>query len=191
MDTTTYPEEKNLNDRSKLAIKLFHEIARGVRMHGWTVAFLSGFATDTHFGYLTRNHRDVDIIISKEEAKELVKYLTELGHDVYEFEATKGECLKVDQADPEKRSQAIADLHYYWEEEGKVVIPLKGKKLMFSGSFAEITEPGEFLGEKITVLKPKYLLEEKKGWCEQIGLSQCKEKPEIYQADIDKISFLL
>ncbi|MEK7582959.1 MAG: hypothetical protein AAB483_00955 [Patescibacteria group bacterium] len=191
MNPANYPEEKNLNDRSKLAIKLFHEIAQGARIHGWQISFLTGFAIDAHFGYLTKNHKDVDIIISKDEAKQLTTYLTTLGHTVFEVEDTKGECLKVDHADPERPSQALADLHYFWEEDGKVVIPLKGKKLVFSGSFSEMTESRKLLGEDITVLKPHYLLEEKKGWCEQVGLSQCREKPELYQADIDKITFLL
>lgn len=185
-----YPGEKNLNSRTEKAIQLFHDICKGSKIHNWASAFLSGFAVDAHFGYITKNHKDLDIIISKEQSLELSQYLTELGHVVYEAEKYKGECLKVDQADSDKETQAHGDIHYYWEEDGKVVIPLLGKKLVLNGSFVEITEQKEFLGETIMVLKPAYLLEEKKGWCEQVGLSQCVLKPDEYQADIDKILYL-
>ncbi len=191
MYSKKYPEEKNLTDRSKLAIQLFHEIAQGAQQNGWQLCFLSGFAIDAQFGYITKNHKDVDIIISKEEAPELTAYLTGLGHTIYETADTKGECLKVDRADPQRESQAHADIHYFWEEEGKVVIPLLGKKLVLSGSFSELGVRRKLLGEDILALKPKYLLEEKMGWCNQVGLSQCKEKPALYQADIDKITCLL
>jgi hypothetical protein len=187
MKSIDYPEEKNLDVRTQLAVKLFHEISQGSKLHGWNIAFLSGFAIDAHVGYFTKNHKDVDIIITKEEAKELVFYLTNLGHTVYEAEKYKGDCLKVDQMNPEKNTQASCDIHYYWEENNKVVIPLLGEKLIFTGSFSEITEPVTFLGEDISVLKPKYLLEEKKGWCEQVKLSQCIRDPETYNADIKKI----
>ncbi len=186
-----YPEVKNFDERTKLAILLFHEIAQGISLHGWNISFLSGFSIDAQFGYITKNHKDLDIIISKSEAPALVEYLTSLGHTVCEAVKYKGECLKVDQSDPQKETQSSCDVHYYWEEDGKVVIPLLGKKLTFSGSFSEITEKKVFLNETILALKPQYLLEEKKGWCEQVGLSQCKEKPDEYNSDIEKISSLL
>ncbi len=151
---------------------------------------MSGFAIDAHFGYLTKNHRDVDIIISKEQGAEIIDYLKNLGHTIYEEEKSKGECLKVDQADPEKPSRCHADIHYFWEEDGKVVIPLNGKKLIFSDSFLNITEEISFLGEDVRVLKLKYLAEEKNGWRDQIGLPQSEEREKSYIADMEKISFI-
>lgn len=155
------------------------------------IAFLSGFAIDAHLGCLAKNHKDVDIMISKDEAKELAKYLTNLGHSVYEVEKYKGEILKVDQADPEKETQAHCDIHFFWEENGKVIIPLSGKKLIFSNVFDEITEELSFLGENIKVLKPQYLKEEKQGWIDQIGLIPSEERMKEYDADMDKISALM
>lgn len=193
MDLRKYPEEKHFTDRSKKAIRLFHEIAQAINDHGWRAGFLSGFAIDAHFSYLTRSHRDVDIFISEEEAKLLGKHLANLGHEIYESPRSKGEMLKVDRADPTNPSQTLCDVHYFWEEDGKTVIPLHGKKLVFSGGFSRITEEKEFLGEKIKVLTPEYLLEEKKGWREQVGLDGAmdEERRKAYEADMDKIYFLL
>ncbi|MEX2411305.1 MAG: hypothetical protein WD607_08055 [Candidatus Paceibacterota bacterium] len=184
------PEKIELDKRTNRAIEIFHKISKLSKKFEWRVALLSGFAIDAHFGYLTKNHRDVDIMMPKDQADLLGKHLEKMGHDVYEAEKFKGECLKVDQADPKKDTQAHCDIHYFWEENKKVVIPLLGKKLIFSKSFNEMTTTKEFLGEKMRILKPKYLLEEKIGWCKQIGLSQCKDKPEEYKADINKINLL-
>jgi hypothetical protein len=184
-----YPEEKNLNERSIKAIELFHEIAQGAREHGWTVIFLSGFAFDAHLGHLTRNHKDVDVMVPKEYMPELRRYLTSRGHELYEID--KDECIKVDHADPEKSGQTFADLHYCWEEAGRVVIPLKGKKLVFSGGFSEIAEQLSFLGETILVLKPEFLAEEKMGWKEQIGLPQPPERVAQHEEDMEKVRYIV
>jgi len=184
-----YPEEKNLNQRTLKAIQLFHEIAQGAKKHNWTIVFLSGFAIDAHFGYITKNHKDVDVMILKEQIKEMGLYLIDLGHELYEID--KGECLKVDHADPEKLNQTYGDIHYCWEEQGKAVIPLHGKKLVFSTSLSEIAEKRSMLGEIIPVLKPQFLIEEKRGWREQIGLAQSPERLKQYEEDMNKIKFIL
>lgn len=190
MHSQKYPEEKSIHEQTQKAIALFHEIAQGAKEHNWKVAFLSGFAIDAHFGYMTKNHKDVDIMILKEQGAELAQYLTNLGHTVYEEENSKGECLKVDQADPEKPSRCHCDIHYFWEEEGKVVIPLRGKKLTFSESFSNITEELSFLDEKVLVLTPKYLAEEKNGWRDQIELPRSEEREKAYLEDMQKITYL-
>jgi len=188
----TYTEETKPDKDTLDAIRLFHEIAQGANASGWRAAFLSGFAIDAHFGYLTRNHGDVDIMIPEAEAPQLATLLDSFGHTVYEPEALRGECLKVDQIDPEKPLGAHADIHYFHEEDGKVVIPLFGRKLVFSGSFGEITEIRDFLSESVRVLKPDYLLEEKRGWEQQVGLkNDTEERRKKSESDIEKIAFLI
>jgi hypothetical protein len=182
-----YPEITSLTERTLRALELYKKLAREARKRGWKIAFLSGLAVDANFGYLTKQHRDADIIASSETIKEIVKFLEREGHNVYEPEKVKGECLKVDQAEPDRPMRAHCDIHYYWEQDGKIIIPLLGKRLSLSAGFYDATVELEFMGEWARFLKPQYILEEKIGWRDQIGLEQREE----YTYEMEKVSFLM
>ncbi|MHB8660499.1 MAG: nucleotidyltransferase domain-containing protein [Minisyncoccota bacterium] len=184
-----YPPLLQSSERTQKALTLFKEIAREARKENWRIAFLSGLATDAHFGYLTRDHRDVDLIASRETAQKIRTFLESLGHTVYEPDKVKGECLKVDQAESDKPMRAHCDIHYFREdEEGRVIIPLFGKELHFSANLEDSTDEIEFLCERSRFLKTKYLLEEKDGWRDQIGLTGHEEENERERR---KIEFLI
>jgi hypothetical protein len=178
-----YPELKEPNERTLKAIDLYKKIAHQAQSKGWKIAFLSGLAADANCGYLTRQHRDADIISHKDTAQEIKKFLESEGHVVYEPEETKGECLKVDQAEINHPMRSHCDIHYFWEEDDHLIIPAFGKKLKFTSDFENITVSLEFLGEKARFLKPKYIIEEKIGWRDQIGLTFREE----YAKEIEKI----
>jgi len=189
IDKIKYPPLNEPNERTQKAIVLFHQIARKAREENWEYSFLSGFAIDAHFGYLTRDHRDVDVMVSIETAKKLQVFLESLGHFVYEPEKIKGEALKVDQADEEHPMRCSCDIHYFWEDEsGNVVIPLLGKEMHFSAGIKDATEELNFLEEKAIFLKPEFILEEKNGWRDQIGLPV--REPE-HSLEREKIQYLI
>lgn len=182
-----YPPISEPNERTLKALDLYKKIAHEAQKKDWKIAFLSGLAADANFGYLTRQHRDADLIVSKEQAQEIKSFLESEGHIVYEPDEVKGECLKVDQADPEKPMRSHCDIHYFWESEGVVVIPGFGKELKFSGNFEEITVELEFYNEKARFLKPQYIIEEKLGWRDQIGMKFRDE----YMEEIKKLEYLI
>jgi len=183
-------DQDEFDERTRQAIELFHVIANAANQHEWRLAFLSGFAIDAHLGRLTRAHADVDVMLPEKEARQLAAHLESAGHHVDEPEELRDECLKVNTLDPEKPMSALCDIHFFYEEKGKAVIPLAGKKLAFSAPFAAMVERKNFLGESVSVLKPAYLLEEKIGWCEQVGLDRCRTEPEVYASEIEKIKAL-
>lgn len=183
----TYPPVEEQAERTIKALDLYKKIAAEAHLRGWKIAFLSGLATDANFGYLTRQHRDADLIASKETAEEIKKFLESEGHTVYEPDEVKDECLKVDQAEPDKPMRCHSDIHYFWEEDGKIVIPAFGKKMSLSADFDHATHELEFMGVTARFLKPEYIIEEKYGWRDQVGMTFREE----YQKEIDKINFLI
>jgi hypothetical protein len=188
-----YPELSEPTERTKEAIALFQGIAHEAREKGWGIAFLSGLAVDAHFGYLTRQHRDVDLIALQEVIPEITSFLESKGHVISDPGEIKGESLKVDPTDPENNpTWSHGDIHsYFTDEKGNVVIPHRGKELKFAGSMEEITEELSFLGETARFLKLQNLLEEKIGWNEQVGFRGTKENEEKNNKEIEKINFLL
>lgn len=188
-----YPEITEPTERTKEAIALFKEIAHEAKEKGWDITFLSGLAVDAHFGYLTRQHRDVDLIALQKVIPEIKLFLESKGHIISDPGEIKGESLKVDPTDPENNpTWSRGDIHsYYTDEKGNVVIPHRGKELKFAGSMEEITEELSFLGESARFLKLQNLLEEKIGWNEQVGFRGTEENEEKNKKEIEKIDFLL
>jgi len=183
-----YPVLGEANERTLKVVAIYKKVAKEARREGWYVVFLSGLATDAHFGYLTRQHRDADLMTSKETAQKIKSFLESKGHVVYEPDKVKDECLKVDQAESGSPMRSHCDIHYFWEDEdGRVTIPLLGKELKLGTSAKEASEEIEFLGEKALFLKPEYIIEEKIGWRDQIGLEQREE----YVQEIDKIKYFM
>lgn len=183
-----YPELDQPNERTLKAIAIYKNIAKQALKENWEVVFLSGLAADAHFGYLTRQHRDADLMTSRDTAQKIKIFLESEGHTVYEPDKVKGECLKVDQAEPGSPMRSHCDIHYFWEDEdSRVTIPLLGKELKLSTSAKEASEKIEFLGEKALFLKPEYLIEEKIGWRDQIGLEQREE----YVEEVEKIKYFM
>jgi len=183
-----YPELSDPSERTKETVELFKEIARESREKGWGVAFISGLAVDAHFGYLTRNHRDVDLMALREAMSDIKSFLESKKHIVTDPGKIKGDSFKVDATDPDHPSWSRGDIHRYSiDEKGNVIIPHGDKELKFSGSIDEITEELSFFGESARFLKPQYLLEEKAGWVEQIGL----ENEERNKKEMEKIKFLI
>jgi hypothetical protein len=185
-----YPplKSEDITPRTAKAIALFQEIAQEAHVQNWEVFFLSGFAVDAHFGYLTRQHKDVDLMVSSETIPHIKSFLESKGYAPYEPEFVKGECLKVDQAEPDKPMRSHADIHYFWEDsEGRVTMLAQGKEMKLSAGAREATEELIFLGETTRFLKPKFLLEEKYGWHKQAGLTVWPEN----LSEIEKIEYLL
>lgn len=177
-----------VSERTAKAIALYKKIAGEARAQKWEIVFLSGFAVDAHFGYLTRQHKDVDLTAKAEVVSQIKSFLEREGHTVYEPEKIKGECLKVDQAEPDKPMRSHCDIHYFWEDDqGRVTLSHGGKEMKLSVGAVEASEEINFLGETARFLKPEYLLEEKKGWHEQVGLTVWEEN----LSEIEKIKYLL
>jgi len=167
-----FPEYTNINERTKKSIDLYKKISKEANDKQWDVIFLSGFAFDANVGHITRDHRDIDLMISKDEAEKLAEFLVSEGHDVYSVEKSRGEMLKIDSIESTRSSSAHGDIHYFWNDSGgKATIPLYGKLLQFSTNSKSLYNEMEFLGHKSKFLKPNFLLEEKLGWQNQIGLT--------------------
>ena len=182
-----FPEYTNINERTEKSIDLYKKIARETQKTGWEIIFTSGFAFDANVGHVTRNHKDIDLMISKDESIELTKFLRESGHDVYVIKGSEKEILKIDGLDPLKPDSAHGDIHLFWNDgNGKATIPLLGKLLKFSTDSKHLYNEIEFLGVKQRFLKPKYLLEEKIGWVDQIGLP-VREQDVIEKDRISKL----
>lgn len=185
-----YPplDPDRVSERTSKAIALFRKIATESRKQNWNVVFLSGFAVDAHVGYLTRQHKDVDLMALPEIIPKIKLFLEQEGHTVYEPESIEGECLKVDQAEPDKPLRSHCDIHYYFsDEQGKAFMLHEGKQMKFTASALDASEDLTFLGETARFLKLQYLLEEKKGWHEQVGLTIWEEN----LSEIEKIKYLL
>src|SRR3989344_4724436 len=183
-----YPVLGEANERTLKVVAIYKKVAKEARREGWYVVFLSGLATDAHFGYLTRQHRDADLMTPRDTAQKIKIFLESEGHTVYEPDKVKGECLKVDQAEPGSPMHCHCDIHYFWEDENsRVTIPLLGKELKLSTSAKEASEEIEFLGEKALFLRPQYIIEEKIGWRDKIGLEQRAE----YVEEVEKIKYLM
>ena len=174
-----YPPVDEIDERTKKALDIFKKITRKAREENWEVAFLSGLAVDANFGYLTRQHKDADLMASRDTIEKIREFLESEGHTVYEPERIKGECLKVDQFKEDSPMGAHGDLHiFYLGDDGNAVIPLDKKELKFKNPLAKMICELEFFGEKANFLKPEFILEEKRGWKDQIGLTGHEEKNE-------------
>jgi hypothetical protein len=184
----TYPPIIELNERTLKAIEMFKILSTEANLQNWKIAYMSGFAIDSHFGYFTRQHRDIDIMAPKEDMEKIRKFFESIGHEVYELDKFKGDNLKVDHADANRETQTFCDIHRFYENaDGRVAVPLLGRELVFSGSFDEITEMKGFLGITTCFLKSKYIKEEKIGWQKQVGLPEREETVK----EIEKIDALL
>jgi hypothetical protein len=184
-----YPPIEEMNERTKKAVDLFKKIAKKSWEEKWEVAFLSGLATDASFGYLTRQHKDVDLMASRDAIEKIKEFLESEGYNVYEPDRVKGECLKVDQFGEDNPMRSHGDLHiFYTDEVGNAIIPLDRKELKFKNPLSEMIREIEFFGEKAKFLKPEFILEEKAGWKDQIGLTGHEEENE---REIIKIKDLL
>jgi hypothetical protein len=183
-----YPEVTKLTERTQKALDLYKKIAHKAQEKNWKIAFLSGLAVDANFGYITRQHRDADIIASKEDAQHIKDFLESEGHVVYSPNEVMGECLKVDQANPDRPMHCHCDIHYFWEDaSNNITIPLLGKVMKLTANFEDATTVLHFWGETARFLKPKYILEEKIGWRDQIGLKMRDE----YILEMKKINHLI
>jgi len=183
-----YPELVDLSERTKEVVTLFQEIAREAREKSWGLVFISGLAVDAHFGYLTRQHRDVDAMVLRDAISDVKSFLELKGHVVNE----RGEGLKIDPTDPEHPAWSHGDIHYYYaDEKGDVIIPHDGKELKFTAPIEELTEELSFLGESAKFLKSRYLLEEKAGWTDQVGFRGTEENEVRNAKEVEKINFLI
>jgi hypothetical protein len=186
-----YPELTEPSERTKKAIAIFKEIAREASERGREVVFMSGLAVDAHFGYLTRDHRDVDLMALGDAISDIKSFLESNGHVITD-PGVRGESFKVDPTDPNHPTWSHGDLHlYHKDEKNNVVIPHDGKELKFNASIEEMTEELTFLGERARFLKPQYLLEEKVGWNDQVGFRGTEENEVKNQKEIEKIKFLI
>ncbi|MCF7865760.1 MAG: hypothetical protein K9M11_04655 [Candidatus Pacebacteria bacterium] len=177
-----------LDERSKRSLILYKEIASEALTEGWVVYFLAGFAIDAHCGYFTRQHGDIDLMADSLTVERIKVFLESKGHVVYEPEEVRGECYKVDQAREDKPMYCHADIHRYWEDEfGRATMPSHGKLLKFSTNARDASVEISFLGVKARFLKLEYLLEEKIGWHNQVGLKVRQKNLD----DIEKIKFLI
>jgi len=124
----------------------------------------------------------------QEAMSDIKSFLESRGHSITDLGKIKGDSFKVDATDSDHPSWSRGDIHRYSIDEKDNVIILHGdKELKFTGSIDEITEELSFFGESARFLKPQYLLEEKAGWVEQIGL----ESEERNKKEIEKIKFLM
>jgi hypothetical protein len=183
------PDEE-INERTKKAIYLLKEVATEAIDKKWKYVVLSGFAIDAYLGYISRNHKDVDLIMDKGDIKEAVSFLENNGHLVCESKGHGKDLLRVDPIDKETTRAAHCDIHisYFDEKSNDVVITMHGNEMRFAGNYQDISTEKEFLGVKIKVLLPNLLLKEKKDWVEKIGLFGREEKNAI---EIDKIQKIM
>jgi len=185
--------DDEMDDRTKKAISLMGEIAARAENKKWEYVILSGFAIDAHFGYISRNHKDVDMIIDRNDINEVRSFLEEKDHLVCESKWYNKDLLRVDPIDKESARAAHCDIHvsFFDKNSKEVVIPMGGKEIRFSGSYNDISIEKEFLGVKIKVLLPDLLIEEKKGWLEKIGLVPKEGREEKNALEIEKIQRII
>ena len=190
MDKEFPPLPNNeMDERTKRAIELFKKITIKAEKENWKYVILSGFALDAYLGYISRNHKDVDFIIDKNNIAAVKLFLEKEGHLVCESVKYGNDLLRVDPIDKESTRAAHCDIHisFFDEKTKEVVIPMLGKEIRFKGNYDTISTEKEFLGVKAKVLSLPLLLEEKRGWEEKIGLSGREEKNALEKEKIGKI----
>ncbi len=182
--------EEEIDKRTKRAVSIFKKLIIQAKEKNWRYVVLSGFAVDSHLGYLSRNHKDVDFIIDKNDIEEVKFFLKKEGHLVCESKKYGNDLLRVDPIDAETTRAAHCDIHisFFDGKTNEVVIPMYGKEIRFTGNYNEISTERNFLGVKPRVLLPNLLIEEKKGWVEKIGLSGREERNALEIKKIQKIS---
>lgn len=182
------PSDK-IDERTKKAIKLFRKIATEASKNNWKYVVLSGFAVDSYLGYISRNHKDVDLIIDKNDIEAVKLFLKNEGHQVCESKKYGSDLLRIDPIDTETTRAAHCDIHisFFDDKSNEVIIPMLGKEMRFKGNYGDISIEKEFLGVRVKVLLPNLLLEEKKGWVEKIGLSGREERNDLENIKIEKI----
>jgi hypothetical protein len=170
--------DKEIDERTKKAINLFQKIVTKAKEKNWKYVILSGFAVDAYLGYISRNHKDVDFIIDKNDIKEVWKFLESEGHLVCKSKGRGDNLLRIDPIDAETTRAAHCDIHisFFDDKSKEVVIPMRGNEIRFNGTYDSISAEKEFLGVKAKVLLPNLLIEEKKGWTEKIGLTGREER---------------
>ena len=178
-----------LDERTKKAVALFKIIVIKAHEEKWQYVTLSGFAVDSYLGYMSRNHKDVDFIIDRNDIEAVKLFLEQEGHLVCESKKYGNDLLRIDPIDIETTRAAHCDIHisFFDGKTGEVVIPMLGKEMRLKGNYSDISTEKEFLGVKVKVLLPKLLLEEKKGWVEKIGLSGREERNNLENIKIGKI----
>ena len=181
--------KEQMNERTKKAIELFKKVAIKTREKKWKYVTLSGFAIDAYLGYISRNHKDVDFIVDKNDIEAVKSFLEKEGHLVCESKTHGKDLLRVDPINAETTRAAHCDIHIssFDNQTNEVVITMHGNEMRFAGNYGDISMEKEFLGVKAKVLLPKLLIEEKKGWVEKIGLSGREEINALENKKIEAI----
>ena len=186
--------DEDMDERTKKAIDLFKKIVVQASGKNWKYVVLSGFAVDSYLGYISRNHKDVDFIIDRDNIEEAKKFLKKEGHLVCGSKAHgEDDVLKIDPIDAETTRSAHCDIHisFFDDKTKEVVIPMHGNEIRFSGDYDDISAERKFLGVKTKVLLPNLLIEEKKGWTEKIGLSARPEREKKNALEVKKIQQII
>jgi hypothetical protein len=180
---------EEIDERTKKAVILFKKIVTKANEKKWKYVVLSGFALDAHLGYFSRNHKDVDFIIDRNNIIEAKLYLEKEGHVVCESTKHGNDLLRVDPVDIETTRGAHCDIHisFFDEQSKEVVIPMHGNEMCFVGDYNDISIEKEFLGVTARILLPFLLIEEKKGWAEKIGLTGREERNALEIEKMQKI----
>jgi hypothetical protein len=182
--------DSEIDERTKKAIVLFEKIVNKAKQENWKYVVLSGFAVDAYLGYISRNHKDVDFLMDRNNIKEVWKFLESEGHLVCESKNHGDNLLRIDPIDAETTRAAHCDIHisFFDDKLKEVVIPMRGNEMRFNGTYDDISVEREFLGVKAKILLLPLLLEEKKGWTEKIGLSGREERNAL---EIKKIQTII
>jgi len=181
--------DEAMDDRTKKAIVLLKEIASEALSKQWKYVVLSGFAIDAYLGYISRNHKDVDLIADKNNIGEIKSFLEKKGHLVCESKKHGSDLLRIDPIDKETTRRAHCDIHIssFDKDTNEVIITIHGNEMRFAGNYDDISLEKEFLGVRIKVLLPELLIKEKKDWVEKIGLSGREERNALEVEKIKKI----
>ncbi len=186
--------EGEMDERTKKAIDLFKRIVIRASEKNWKYVVLSGFAVDAYLGYISRNHKDVDFIIDRDNVGDAKIFLEKEGHLVCKSKAHgEDDLLRIDPIDAETTRAAHCDIHisFFDDKTKEVVIPMHGKEIRFAGDYNDISIEKEFLGVKAKVLLPNLLIEEKKGWVEKIGLAWREGREEKNALEVKKIQRII
>lgn len=170
--------DDQFDERTRRSIAILKKIAIKAFEMKWKYVVLSGYAIDAHLGYVSRNHKDIDLLVDKNDIQSVRLFLEKEGHAVFESKKYGKDLLRVDPLNEETTQAAHCDIHisYIDEQLGCIVVPMLGKEMQFKGNYESITENKEFLGVNIKALRADLLIDEKKGWEEKIGLSGRDER---------------
>src|SRR3989344_2841960 len=101
---------EEMDERTKKAIELFKKIIIQASEKNWKYVVLSGFAIDSYLGYISRNHKDVDLIIDKNDIEAVKFFFKKEGHIVCESKKYGSDLLRIDPVDKETTRAAHCDI---------------------------------------------------------------------------------